>query len=171
MPVPEATIEVTAGAVVSTVAVKGVDAAPWLPAASVARAVSETAPDSVPVVKVQAPPLSAVVLPRTVLPLRIWTMLPASAVPASARVVSSVVPPLVSAPVAEPALSVTVPMVGAAGAVWSMVVVKAAEAGPWLPAASVARAVSETEPDRAEVVRLHEPSPAAMVVPTAVAPS
>ena len=46
MPVPEATIEVTPGAVWSMVAVKGVDAAPWLPAASVARAVSETAPES-----------------------------------------------------------------------------------------------------------------------------
>ena len=81
------------------------------------------------------------------LPLRTWTVEPASAVPASARLVSSVVPPLVSVPVTELALSVTVPMLGAAGAVWSIVVVKAAELAE-LPAVSVARAVGETRGER-----------------------
>ena len=62
--------------------------------ATVARTVSETEPESPAVAKLQAPLPLAVVLPRTVLPLRTWTVEPASAVPASARLVSSVVPPL-----------------------------------------------------------------------------
>ena len=111
-----------AGAVWSIVVVKAAELAE-LPAVSVARAVSETAPESAGVVKVQAPLLLAVAVPSTVLPFRISTVELAAAVPASARVVSSVAPPLVSAPVTEPALSATVPMVGVVGGVVSRVIV------------------------------------------------
>ncbi|GJE46629.1 hypothetical protein AEGHOMDF_5836 [Methylobacterium soli] len=78
---------------------------------------------------VKAPLASAIAVPRTALPLRIVTVAPASAVPAIVGVLSPVRPP----PVVR---------TGCAGAVVSICSGIAAEATPWLPAGSVARAVS-----------------------------
>ena len=70
----------------------------------------------------------------------------------------------------EPVSEARVTEVGAAGAVVSIVVVKAVDAAPWLPAASVARAVSEADPPgSAEVVKV-QPALVAVVVPRAVMP-
>ena len=69
-------------------------------------------------------------------------MLPSSAVPSIVSVVSFVVPLSATRPVTGATLSVTLPNVGAPGAVVSMVTWNAAEAAPWLPAPSVAFAVN-----------------------------
>ena len=69
-------------------------------------------------------------------------MLPSSAVPSIVSVGSFELPLSATRPVTGATLSVTLPNVGAPGAVVSMVTWNAAEAGPWLPAPSVALAVN-----------------------------
>ena len=75
----------------------------------------------VAVVNVQAPELLAVAVPREVLPLKIVTVLLASAVPASTSTVSLVVPPLATVPVMGLMSSVTVLITGAFGTAVSTV--------------------------------------------------
>ena len=69
-------------------------------------------------------------------------MLPASAVPATVSVVSFELPLSATGPVTGSTSSVTLSITGATGAEVSMVTWNAVEATPWLPAASVAFAVS-----------------------------
>jgi hypothetical protein len=76
---------------------------------------------SEPVVKVHAPAPFAVVVPRTVPPAEIVTVLFASAVPAMVGVSSSVSRPLAIVPSTFRTLSVTAVMTGASGAMMSMV--------------------------------------------------
>jgi hypothetical protein len=81
-------------------------------------------------VKVQFPEASAVAVPSTVVPCKMLTVLPASAVPVISGVESLVAP-------------LAVVMVGVVGAVASTVRVTAVEGVEVLPAASVAVAVRE----------------------------
>ena len=94
-------------------------------------------------------------------------MLLASAVPVSVSVLSLVMPsPTVPLSVENEA------MVGATGAVVSMVTLSAVEAAPVLPAASVAVAVRLWAPLlSAAVVKLQAPLPLAVALPSSVAPS
>ena len=69
-------------------------------------------------------------------------MLPSSAVPSIDSVGSFELPLSATRPITGATLSVTLPNVGAPGAVASMVTWNAAESGPWLPAPSVALAVN-----------------------------
>ena len=63
-------------------------------------------------------------------------------------------------------------MLGAAGAVVSMVTLSAVDAAPVLPAASVAVAVRLCAPSRSDaVVKLQAPEPLATTLPSSVAPS
>src|SRR3974390_149063 len=105
------------GAVVSTVTAIAAEAAPVLPATSVAVAVRLCAPlASVPVVYVQAPLPLAVVVPSNVVPSKTFTVALASAVPVSVNVASLVIPsPTTPLSVENDA------MIGAAGAGVSMV--------------------------------------------------
>ena len=120
-----------AGGIVSTVTSIADDAGPGLPAVSVALAVklyvpSDSADDNV---SDQAPVLSAVVVPRSVEPSNTWTVASFSAVPVI--VVISVLRVPASGSV----------MTGAAGGIVSTVTSIADDAGPGLPAVSVALAV------------------------------
>src|SRR5690348_5890234 len=125
------------GATVSTVALRAAEAAPVLPATSVAVAVRLWAPlASAAVVYVQAPVLLAVALPSSGTPSKTLTVLLASAVPVSVRVLSLVM------------LSPTTPlsvenevMLGAIGATVSTVTQIGRAAGTVWPATSVAVAV------------------------------
>ncbi len=127
-----------AGAVVSIVRLNAALGVLTLPAVSVAVTVMACAPSPKPVlgVNVQLPDASAVAVPSSVVPSYTLIVLPASAVPVSVGVVSSVLPPETIAPTIEPTSSVTPLIVGAAGAVTSPVTVTDAD-GPVLPAASV----------------------------------
>src|SRR5258708_28524505 len=122
------------GGGVAMVALRGGGATPVLPAASVAVAVRLWALlASAAVVKLQAPVPLAVALPSSVAPSNTLTVALASAVPVSVSVLSLVMPsPIVPLSVENEA------MLGATGAVVSMVTLRAADAGPVLPAASVA---------------------------------
>ena len=90
-----------------------------------------------------APPVATPV-PSTVVPSVSYsvTVPPASAVPATVSVVSFEMPLSKTAPVTGSTLSVTLTITGAPGANVSMVTWNAVEATPWLPAPSVAFAVS-----------------------------
>src|ERR1035441_3481058 len=81
------------GATVSTVTLSAVEAAPVLPAASVAVAVRLwMAFDKAPVVKLQAPVPLAVALPSSVAPSYTFTVLLATAVPVSVKTFALVMP-------------------------------------------------------------------------------
>src|SRR5436190_1732363 len=96
-------------------------AAVVLPAASVALAVKLWRPwPSAAVVNVHPPLPSASTAPSLHDALPIFTVLLASAVPASVGLVSLVKPPLATVPVTGAASSLTEVMVGAAGAPVSM---------------------------------------------------
>src|SRR5260221_10022952 len=127
----------TVGTWVSTVTLSAADAVPVLPAASVAVDVRLWAPSaSAAAVKLQAPVPLAGALPSSVTPSNTLTVVLASAVPVSVRVLSLVRPsPTVPLSVENEA------MLGATGAMVSMVTLRAAEAALLLPAASVAVAV------------------------------
>src|SRR5215469_7959573 len=156
-----------AGAVVSIVTAKALEADPVLPAASVAVAVSEWLPAARLLASVQAPDPSAVAVPSVVLPSLTRTVALASALPAMVSAVALVMPSVAELPV-----SGLMPLiVGAAGAVVSTVTAKALEAAPVLPARSVAVAVSEWLPAVNVPAKLHAPEPSAVALPSTVAPS
>ena len=98
-------------------------------------------------------------------------MLPASAVPATVSVVSFERPLFATAPVTGATSSLTLPITGASGAVVSMVTWNAAEAAPWLPAASLALAVSAWAPSSSTEVVIENTPPVATPVPSTVVPS
>ena len=127
------------GANVSIVTDVAAEAAPTLPAVSVAFAVMLCVPlPSAELVMLQLPPV-AIALPICVVPSNSATVLPASAVPVKVGVVTLVMPSELDDPVSEAALRLGVD--GATGADVSIVTDVAAEATPTLPAASVAFAV------------------------------
>ena len=130
------------GAVVSTVKLKLLLAAPVLPAASVAVAVMVWLPAArALVVMVQLPLSSAVTLPTTVVPSYSVTVLPASAVPRKVGVVSLVLPLWAKASVTGATSSLALTMSGMSGAVVSTVALPL----PWalvLPAVSTMCAVT-----------------------------
>ncbi|TYZ39116.1 hypothetical protein C2U33_25580, partial [Ralstonia solanacearum] len=95
---------------------------------------------------------SAVVVPSSVVPSRMLTVLLASAVPVSVGVASLVLPPEVSTPVTGATSSVTLATTGVAGAAVSTVSVNAEVAVLTLPAASVAVAVRLWLPSARAVV-------------------
>ncbi|TYZ38964.1 hypothetical protein C2U35_26785, partial [Ralstonia solanacearum] len=101
---------------------------------------------------VQLPEASAVVVPSSVVPSRMLTVLLASAVPVSVGVASLVLPPEVSTPVTAATSSVTLATTGVAGAAVSTVSVNAEVAVLTLPAASVAVAVRLWLPSARAVV-------------------
>src|SRR5690348_11278469 len=156
------------GATVSTVALRAAEAAPVLPATSVAVAVRLWAPlASAAVVYVQAPVLLAVALPSSGTPSKTLTVLLASAVPVSVRVLSLVM------------LSPTTPlsveneaMLGATGATVSTVTLSAAEAAPVLPATSVAVSAGVRPAGASSaVLYVQAPELLAVVLPISVPPS
>ena len=132
-----------AGLVVSMVTARPVDAAPVLPAASVAVAVSVLVPAvSVPVVNDQSPDPSAVAVPTAPSTSEVTAIvLPASAVPETVSAVLLVMSSSEALPVSLAASRSGVP--GAAGLVVSMVTARAVEAALVLPATSIAAAVRE----------------------------
>src|ERR1035437_8921565 len=168
------------GAVVSMVTLSAEDATPVLPAASLAVAVRLWAPLlSAAVTKLQAPLAFAVAVPSLVLPSNTLTVLLASAVPLSVSTVALVMPSPTT-----PLSGENEVMVGATGAVVSMVTLKAEDATPVLPAASVAVVVKlwlvlARVPvvklwlvlARVPVVKLQAPLPFAVALPSSVAPS
>ena len=172
-PVSEATIRFgvdgATGAPVSIVTGVAAEAAPTLPAVSVAFAVMLCVPlPSVELVMLQLPPV-ATALPICVVPSNKATVLPASAVPVKVGVVTLVIPSVLDEPVSEAALRVGVD--GATGAPVSIVTDVAVEATPTLPAASVAFAVMLCAPlPSAELVMLQLP-PVATALPICVVPS
>ena len=115
-----------------------------MPAAAVALAVSAWAPSPSTEVVIENTPPVATPVPSTVVPSVSYsvTVLPASAVPPIVSVVSFVRPLFATRPVTGATSSVTLPITGATGTVVSMMTWNAAEAAPWLPAASLALAVS-----------------------------
>src|SRR4029078_5292666 len=132
-----------AGAEVSMVTWYAVEAAPWLPAVSVALAVMVWLPwPSAVVVIENAPPLATPV-PSTVVPSVSYsvTVLPASAVPAIVSVASFEQPVSANVPVTGHTASVTDVIAGAGGAVPAFVMINEPDAVLWLPAWSVTRAV------------------------------
>jgi hypothetical protein len=119
---------------VSTVMITGLEAVDVFPAVSVAVAVKELAPGvKAVVVRLQLPEASVVAVPTVVVPCKILTVLPISAVPVRVGVVLLVV------------VGVVV-IVGTAGATVSKVMITGLEAVEILPAASVAVAVKELAP-------------------------
>src|SRR3954471_2962463 len=158
-----------AGAVVSMVSDQLAEAAPVLPAASVALAVKLWPPwASVAVAKLQAPDPLAVVVPSWVAPSSTATVALASALPLSVSVVALVMWSVLLRPLSGS----TALTAGAAGAAVSMVSDQAVEAAEMLPAASVALAVKLWPPwARVAVAKLQAPDPLAVVVPSWVAPS
>ncbi|NKA06560.1 hypothetical protein GO279_04780 [Ralstonia solanacearum] len=92
------------------------------------------------------------VVPSSVVPSRMLTVLLASAVPVSVGVASLVLPPEVSTPVTGATSSVTLATTGVAGAAVSTVSVNAEVAVLTLPAASVAVAVKLWLPSARAVV-------------------
>ena len=97
---------------------------------------------------------------------KISTVLPASAVPLSVSVVS-----LVTWSPAVPLSSANAVIDGAPGADVSMVTWNAVEDAPWLPAASVALAVSAWAPSPSTEVVIENAPPVATPVPSTVVPS
>ncbi len=125
------------GAVVSMVTVRAEEAAEVLPAASVAVAVMLLTPSvSVAVVMLQLPAPSAVAVPALTPLTNSSIEALAAASPVTVSVVSLVRSSLLEEPVSLPAVRSSV--VGAAGAVVSMVTFRALEAELVLSAASVA---------------------------------
>ena len=159
-----------AGAVASTVMASAADAAPTLPAASVALAVIERAPAASVTSRLNAPEAFAVVVPSEVVPSNNSTRASASACPVIVKpelwlvTLSALSVPLSSAAARSRP-------VGAAGAVASTVMASAADAAPTLPAASVALAVIERAPAASVTSRLNAPEAFAVVVPSEVVPS
>src|SRR3954453_4029493 len=99
-------------------------------------------------------------------------MLLASALPARVGVVSLLLRPLATVPVCGAASSVIELIVGAPGAVVSIMTESPPEAVPVLPAASVALAVIVWLPEASvDVAMLQLPLPWAVPLPTLVAPS
>src|SRR5215472_18508508 len=118
----------------------------------------------------QLPLPSAVALPIWVAPSNSFTRLPAGAVPVSFGVVTLVMLSVLDAPESDAAIRSGV--VGAAGAVVSMVSDKAPEATLTFPATSVAVALMLRTPWlRVELVMLQLPLPSAVALPIWVAPS
>ena len=161
---------VAAGGVASTVTASAADAAPTLPAASVALAVIERAPAASVTSRLNAPVALAVVVPSEVVPSNNSTRALASAWPVMVRAevwpvkLSVLLKPLSSAAARSRP-------VGAAGGVPSTVTANAADAAPTLPAASVALAVIERAPAGSVTSRLKAPVALAVVVPSEVVPS
>src|SRR4249919_3242612 len=162
-----------AGAEVSMVTWYAVEAAPWLPAVSVALAVMVWLPWPSAVVVIENAPPVATPLPSTVVPSVSYsvTVLPASAVPAIVSVASFEEPLSATVPVTGSTSSVTDVIAGAAGAVASMVTWYAVEAAPWLPAVSVALAVMVWLPWPSAVVVIENAPPVATPLPSTVVPS
>ena len=160
------------GAVVSTVTASAAEATPVLPAVSVAVAVRLWVPSpSVSVVMLQTPVVpSAVAVPTAPSMSDVTsTVLPASAVPEIVGVVSLVLSSSSALPVSLSASRSGV--LGAAGAVVSMVTARVLDAVLWLPAASVDVAVRLwTVSARAPVVIDQFPETSAVVVPSDVEP-
>src|SRR5690606_8023991 len=151
-------INVMTGDVVSTTSVMTVESVLVLPAASVAVAVMLCVPSSHAMVgiNVQSPFSSVVVVPCDWPSLNTSTTLSASAVPLIVGVVSALT---------LPSLGLT--MLGALGAVASIVIVVITDSSLVLPAASVALSVILYVPsDHAPVtVNVQSPFPSAVVVP------
>ena len=159
------------GAVVSTTTVNAAEAGLALPATSTATAVRAWVPSfSAAVgVKLQPPSVVTVVLPISV-PLSYRLMVaPGSPLPFSCGRVSSVLCPRVRLPVTLPTSSLTVAIIGAAGASVSTVRSKLA-AGLTLPAVSVAVTVRVCAPfaSGAVGVKLQVPLLPAWTVPISV---
>ena len=98
-------------------------------------------------------------------------MLPASAVPPIVSVVSFELPLFATRPVTGATSSVTLTITGATGAVVSMMTWNAVEAALWLPAASLAVAVSAWAPSPSTEVVIVNTPPVATPVPSTVVPS
>ena len=98
-------------------------------------------------------------------------MLPASAVPPIVSVGSFELPLFATRPVTGATSSVTLTITGANGAVVSMVTWNAVEAALWLPAASLAVAVSAWAPSSSTEVVIVNTPPVATPVPSTVVPS
>ena len=99
-------------------------------------------------------------------------MLPASAVPPIVSVVSFELPLFATRPVTGATSSVTLTITGANGApLVSMVTWNAVEAALWLPAASLAVAVSAWAPSPSTEVVIVNTPPVATPVPSTVVPS
>ena len=151
------------------------EAGPVLPAASVAVSVIACgpSPSGVAGVKLQVPAASVTTLPSTAAPSRMVMMAPGLAVPAKAGVVSSVVSPSLIAPVTVPISSLMAASTGAAGRPVSTLNASGAEAGPVLPAASVAVSVIECGPSPSGVagVKLQVPAASVTTLPSTAAPS
>src|SRR5690606_16307030 len=149
------------GAVVSITNVTSADSTPVLPAASVASAVMLCVPSghSLVGVKVQSPLPSAVVVPCESPSLNSSTVLSASAVPLIVGVASLLTVP-----------SLGLVILGALGAVVSILIVVANDSALVLPAASVAVTVMLcVASDHALVgVNVQSPVPSAIVVPCEV---
>ncbi len=164
-----------AGAPVSTLKVTVPEAGPVLPAASVA--VSEMAcgpsPSGVAGVKLQVPAASAIAVPRMAAPSRMVMVASGSALPVKVGVVSSVVVPSLIGAVTVPASSPMAVSTGAAGAPVSTLKLTVPEAGPVLPAASVAVSEMACGPSPSGVagVKLQVPAASAIAVPRMAAPS
>ena len=164
-----------AGAPVSTLKLTVPEASPVLPAASVA--VSEMAcgpsPSGVAGVKLQVPAASAIRLPRMMAPSRMVMVASGSALPVKVGVVSSVVVPSLIGAVTAPASSPMAVSTGAAGAPVSTLKLTVPEAGPVLPAASVAVSEMACGPSPSGVagVKLQVPAASAIAVPRMMAPS
>ena len=131
-----------------------------LPAASVATAVTVSRPwPAVATEVLQAPPPSTV----TAAPFTV-SVEPISAVP------ETVTPPAASAALIRSSPP-SIVLITTAGAVVSMVTWNAAEAAPWLPAASLALAVSAWAPSSSTEVVIENTPPVATPVPSTVVPS
>ncbi len=149
-----------AGGCVSTTTTNGGVAGLILPAPSVTVAVSEwlPSPRAGAGVKLQLPFSSLMVVPMTAPLSRMVTIESASVTPASVGVLSLVNCPEVRIWVV-PTLSVTVTIEGAFGTRVSTMIWKSPDGSPWLPAASVARAVKiwSPSPSGAVGVKLQNP--------------
>ena len=159
-----------AGGAPTTVMTSGADAAPTLPAASIALAVIERAPLASVTSRLNAPVALAVVVPSEVVPSNNSTSVLANARPVIVSpdfwvvTLSELLIPLSSAAARSRP-------VGAAGGVLSTVMTSGADAAPTLPAASVTFAVIERVPLASVTSRLNAPVALAVVVPSKVLPS
>ena len=173
-PVSDALVSVRpvgAVAAVSTVTTRPEDAAPVLPAASIARALRVCAPTARPLVaNSQLPCALTVADPSRDAPSYSATTLPSAAVPVTTGAATLVTASVVLRPLSVAAVSLTDP--GAAGAVVSMVTSRLPEPSRVLPAASRARVEKLWAPSAwALEVMVQAPDRSAVAVPTTLPPT
>jgi hypothetical protein len=158
------------GAAVSMVTDSAFEAVLTLPSASADLAVMLWVPLArLEAMMLHVPVALVIPVPTAVAPSYRVTVLAASAVPVKDSAVILVILSVFDTPVSDAVVRSSA--FGAAGAVASMVIVKAPDAMLTLPAASVALVVILWAPlPIAEVVMVHAPSAPAMPVPTLVVP-